>query len=137
VVCCKAYQPLFWCVVSGEPLSRNIAEQFLLNMPECRLLNLYGSTEVSADVTAMEIEPSHLSANMPIGRPNMPIGRPIAGCQIYILDSAHQLMPPGATGELGIAGRGLSLGYFGEEAGLNKEKFIDNPFGGGKLYLRN
>jgi len=116
------------CVVSGEPLTRNIAEQFLNDAQGCTLLNLYGSTEVSADVTAMEITRANLSANMPVGRP-------ITGCQVYILDSAQQLMPPGAIGELAVAGRGLSLGYFGEEEGLTREKFIDNPFGGGKLYL--
>ena len=116
------------CVVSGEPLTSNIAEQFLNDAKGCTLLNLYGSTEVSADVTAMEITSANLSANMPIGRP-------IAGCQVYVLDSAQQLMPPGAIGELAVAGRGLSLGYFGEEEGLTKEKFVDNPFGDGKLYL--
>ncbi|MEE9335383.1 MAG: amino acid adenylation domain-containing protein [Granulosicoccaceae bacterium] len=116
------------CVVSGEPLSRNIAEQFLEDMPSCTLLNLYGSTEVSADVTGIEVDAENIAANMPVGRP-------ISGCQVYVLDSTQQLMPPGAIGELGVTGRGLSLGYFGEEEGLNQEKFIDNPFGDGKLYL--
>ncbi len=116
------------CVVSGEPLTRNIAEQFLGAMPGCTLLNLYGSTEVSADVTGIEVNAENLAANMPVGRP-------ITGCQVYVLSSSQQLMPSGAIGELGVTGKGLSLGYFGEEEGLNQEKFIDNPFGDGKLYL--
>ena len=39
------------CTVSGEPLPRDTASRFFASMPGTTLLNLYGSTEVSADVT--------------------------------------------------------------------------------------
>lgn len=115
------------CSVSGEPLSRGVARQFVDSMQHCTLLNLYGSTEVSGDVTAMPVGEREVVQNVPIGRP-------IDHCQVYILDADLQLMPPGSVGELCVAGTGVSDGYFGENEGLNRDKFIDNPFGPGKLF---
>jgi len=43
----------FW-VSSGEALSRELAQRFREHMPRARLINLYGSSEVSADVTCYD-----------------------------------------------------------------------------------
>jgi non-ribosomal peptide synthetase component F len=43
----------YW-VTSGEALSEELAQRFVANLPGRILLNLYGSTEVSADVTYYE-----------------------------------------------------------------------------------
>jgi acyl-CoA synthetase (AMP-forming)/AMP-acid ligase II len=61
------------------------------------------------------------------------IGRPIANVQVYVLDGRLGLCPLGVAGELCIGGAGLATGYLNQEA-LTKEKFVDNPFGAGKLY---
>ena len=61
------------------------------------------------------------------------IGQPIANTVIYILDSHLQLKPIGIPGELYIGGDGLARGYF-KRPELTREKFIDNPFGEGRLY---
>lgn len=61
------------------------------------------------------------------------IGKPIANTQIYIVDKFMQLVPIGITGELCIAGDGVGAGYLNRPE-LTAEKFIDNPFGKGKLY---
>ncbi|MBC9935074.1 AMP-binding protein, partial [Chitinophaga qingshengii] len=50
-----------------------------------------------------------------------------------VLDRRHHIVPSGVTGELCIGGAGVSNGYWGKPA-LTAEKFIDNPFGAGKLY---
>ncbi|MCL2841168.1 MAG: amino acid adenylation domain-containing protein, partial [Defluviitaleaceae bacterium] len=63
---------------------------------------------------------------------NVPIGKPIAGTKIYILNG-NDLCGIGMSGELCIAGIGLAIGYRNQEH-LTAEKFIDNPFGDGKLY---
>ncbi len=61
------------------------------------------------------------------------IGKPIANTQIYIVDKYMNIVPIGVTGELCIAGDGVGAGYLNRPE-LTAEKFIDNPFGEGKLY---
>ena len=61
------------------------------------------------------------------------IGKPIANTQVYITDQYGNLLPVGAVGELCIAGDGVGAGYL-NRPGLTAEKFVDNPFGTGKLY---
>jgi putative pyridoxal-dependent aspartate 1-decarboxylase len=41
---------------SGEPLSNGLATQFYQHLKSARLVNIYGSTEVSADVTWYEVQ---------------------------------------------------------------------------------
>lgn len=61
------------------------------------------------------------------------IGRPINNCQIYILDQYLQPLPIGIIGEIHIGGDGVARGYLNRPE-LTAEKFIENPFGEGKLY---
>jgi hypothetical protein len=92
------------------------------------LINLYGSSEVSADVACYEV-----GAN--IGE-CVPIGRPIHNTQIYLLDTYMQPVPIGVTGELYIGGDNLGRGYL-HRPELTTENFIANPFaphGGPRLY---
>jgi len=117
---------LEYCIVSGEPLPLHVARGFLHKLGHCQLLNLYGSTEVTADVTVDEVTHDKLAIKMPIGRP-------IDGVNIYIVDDQMKLMPSGSVGELCVSGAGLSGGYF-ESDELNREKFISNPFVSGLLF---
>ena len=66
-------------------------------------------------------------------RYDITIGKPIANTQIYIVDKYMHLVPIGVTGELCIAGDGVGAGYLNRPE-LTAEKFIDNPFGEGKMY---
>ncbi len=61
------------------------------------------------------------------------IGKPIANTQIYIVDKYLNIVPIGITGELCIAGDCVGAGYLNRPE-LTAEKFIDNPFGKGKMY---
>jgi len=115
------------CTVSGEPLPPALANRFQALLPHTKLLNLYGSTEVSADVTFDEVLQKD-------SKKSMPIGRPIAGIQIFIVDKNIQLLPQGTVGQIAVAGEGLSAGYFNSPE-LTEEKFRENPFGKGKLFL--
>lgn len=117
---------LEYCGASGEPLPLHVARAFLNKMGHCQLVNLYGSTEVTADVTTDLVTHDNLNIRMPIGRP-------IDGVNIYILDAQMNLLPRGCVGEICIGGLGLSGGYF-KQPELNAEKFVDNPFGPGRLY---
>lgn len=61
------------------------------------------------------------------------IGKPIGNNKVYILDKYLSPVPTGITGELCFAGDGVGAGYLNRPE-LTAEKFIDNPFGEGKLY---
>lgn len=107
-------------ITSGEALVVKNRHAFARHFPNARLLNLYGSTEVGADVTAFEVLPQHEGA--------VPIGRPIANSRAYVLDGNGRLLPQGAVGELFIGGDGLAQGYL-KQPGLSAERFVPDVFG--------
>ena len=113
-------------VVSGEPLSTELAKRFHNKLGETQLINLYGSTEITADVTYSEITPNIASSRITVGRP-------IDGVQVLLLDQSLSLVPQGSIGEICVAGNALSAGYHNRPA-LQYSKFIPNPYGSGKLF---
>ncbi|HJP90455.1 MAG TPA: amino acid adenylation domain-containing protein, partial [Pyrinomonadaceae bacterium] len=124
----KLPQLKYW-TTSGEALSSELVEAFRQRLPNAVLLNLYGSSEVAADVTYCEV----LRENNTTA---VPIGRPIANTQIYLLNSDLQPVPLGVVGELYVGGAGLSRGYHNRPE-LTAERFVPSPFGtvaGTRLY---
>lgn len=112
----------YW-VCSGEALPVELALRFRERMPQSILLNLYGSSEVAADVTCYDVreyQPSLAS---------IPIGRPIANTRIYVLDEQMQPVPVGVPGELYAGGDGLARGYLHRPA-LTATRFVPDPFSG-------
>ncbi|HKY29323.1 MAG TPA: amino acid adenylation domain-containing protein, partial [Pyrinomonadaceae bacterium] len=111
---------LRYCVCSGETLPVELAADFRKQLPNTKLINLYGSSEVAADVTCYEVaETDELGT--------IPIGRPIANTDVYILDTNFQPAPVGVPGEICIGGEGLARGYL-NRAELTAEKFVPHPF---------
>jgi microcystin synthetase protein McyC len=109
----------------GEALSYELIQQFFQHF-NCELHNLYGPTETSVDAALWQCPPQ-------TDDPVISIGRPIANTQIYILDRHLQPVPVGIVGELHIGGIQLARGYL-NQLELTAEKFIPNPFAGGRLY---
>ncbi len=98
-----------------------------------RLLNAYGTTE--ACVSSLYYDTAHMRRDA-ASTVNVPIGGPLPHARAYVLDDAGQLVPPGAAGELYIAGPGVGLGYAGEGA-ATAERFLPDPYGpepGGRMY---
>jgi acyl carrier protein len=93
------------------------------------LINLYGSSEVAADVLCYEVQDTD-------GLGAIPIGKPIANTDVYILDSNFQPVCVGVLGEICVGGEGLACGYL-NSAKLTAEKFVAHPFsrhGGARLF---
>ena len=110
------------CVTSGEALPPDLLQRFRAVMPHSTLLNLYGSTEASADDTFHDT-----TAHSSVSTSSVPVGRPIANTEVYVLDSALQPVALGISGELYVGGVPLARGYHGR-ADLTAEQFIPNPF---------
>jgi amino acid adenylation domain-containing protein len=108
-------------VSSGEALLPDLCRRFYQAMPNATLLNLYGSTEVSADVTA------HVARPTPDGHGTVPLGRPIDNTRCYVLDAQLQPVPIGVRGDLYVGGEGLARGYY-HRPELTAERFIVDPF---------
>ena len=116
-------------ISSGESLSNELAQRFHKCLPSSKLLNLYGSSEVSADVTCYETHKTELGGSISIGRP-------IHNTQIYLLDSELQPVSVGVCGEICVGGVGLARGYLSRPE-LTTERFIPNTFceeSGSRLY---
>jgi amino acid adenylation domain-containing protein len=109
----------FW-ITSGEEISAELAQQFHKTMPQSILLNLYGSSEASADCSWYDTRKGKLSLRVPIGRP-------ISNTMIYLLDSNLQLVPIGIPAEIHVGGAGLARGYLNQPE-LTRNRFIRNPF---------
>ncbi|GAB3641454.1 amino acid adenylation domain-containing protein [Spirosoma arcticum] len=106
----------------GEPMSMDLAHKLL---PRCRTLwNMYGPTETTIYSTGKQILASD---------PVITIGRPIQNTQVYVLDPSLRPVAEGMDGEIYLAGDGVAQGYL-NRAELTAERFVDNPFGGGKMY---
>ncbi|MBD2309013.1 amino acid adenylation domain-containing protein [Chroococcidiopsis sp. FACHB-1243] len=106
----------YW-VTSGEALGIDLLHQFQQKMGDRILLNLYGASEVSADVTCYSISSQDETAT------RVAIGRPIANTQIHVLDRHRQKVPVGVPGELYISGAGLARGYLNRPE-ITAERFI-------------
>ncbi|MFT2019869.1 amino acid adenylation domain-containing protein [Streptomyces sp. 796.1] len=104
---------------SGEALSRETAERCHAVLPQAALHNLYGPTEAAVDVTFHAVEPG---ATGPV-----PIGRPVTGTRVYVLDEGLRPCPPGAPGELYLAGVQLARGYHRRPA-LTAGRFVADPY---------
>jgi amino acid adenylation domain-containing protein len=105
----------------GEPLSQGLADQIL---ERCRVLwSAYGAVETTSYSMLARVERSGPVA----------IGRPIANTRAYVLDGNGHPTPVGVTGELLIAGDGVTSGYLGRPE-LTAQTIVDDPFGSGRAY---
>jgi len=112
-------------LVGGEAVPAALARR--LAAETARATNVYGPTEVTVWATKAELLPEETGAP--------PIGHPYPWTQAWVLDPAGHPVPPGATGELYLAGDQLARGYHARP-GLTAERFVANPYGppGSRMY---
>ncbi|MFC0005865.1 AMP-binding protein, partial [Micromonospora siamensis] len=111
-------------VVGGEALSGPALAGLRQRHPAAVIVNEYGPTETTVGCVTHRIEPGD---ELPAGP--VPIGRPTANTRVFVLDERLELVCPGVTGELYVAGAGLARGYLGQP-GLTAGRFVACPFGG-------
>jgi len=122
---------LRWLVPTGEALPPELCRRWLDLYPEIPLLNAYGPTECSDDVTHHVID--HARAGEAV---TVPIGRPVSNTQLYVVDGALRPVPVGVVGELCVGGAGVGRGYV-HNPDRTAAVFVPDAFGaepGGRLY---
>ncbi|MFE4454561.1 amino acid adenylation domain-containing protein [Streptomyces sp. NPDC056796] len=123
-----AFAGLRLVCAGGELASPDAMQRVAGTTPGLRVLHVYGPTETTTFATRYDVP-----AGLPSGPP--PIGRPLDGMRLYVLDGSLGPVPPGVTGELYLAGRGVARGYTGLP-GLTAARFVADPFdgAGGRMY---
>jgi amino acid adenylation domain-containing protein len=112
--------PRLRVLCGGEAMDRDLAARLVSTCGS--VWNMYGPTETTIWSSVARIESDEVT-----------IGRPVANTQMYVLDGNREPMPLGVAGELWIGGEGIARGYLGRPE-LTAEKFVQNPFGEGRLY---
>ena len=113
---------LQWMMVTGESVSVDLVNNWLKLYPTIPIVNAYGPTEASDDITQAIIDKP-----LPVNQRNVSIGKPLANLNLYILDSDLKVLPIGVPGEICVSGYGVGLGYWRNDE-KTQASFIPNPF---------
>ncbi len=93
-----------------------------------QLINMYGITETTVHATYRPITATDLTTHT-----GSLIGTPIPDLRLYLLDPHGQPVPIGVTGEIHIAGPGVTNGYL-HRPELTAQRFLPDPFHHGPMY---
>jgi amino acid adenylation domain-containing protein len=123
--------PRRWLVVGGEACGSALVEAVRALRPGCRVLVHYGPTETTVGVAGWPVPPRVPPAA------TLPLGRPFRGTRVVVADAAGRPVPPGAPGELLLAGAQVARGYLGRPA-ATAAAFLPDPYpaaaAGARLY---
>jgi amino acid adenylation domain-containing protein len=111
-------------VGNEKSLEETLAKWQRLIGPAVEWRNAYGPSETT--ITCSNYEPSSTGAARE-EKSAVPIGRPVNNVQMYVLDSALQIVTTGVAGELYIGGDGVARGY-NKQPAQTAERFLPNPY---------
>ncbi|HJT72963.1 MAG TPA: amino acid adenylation domain-containing protein, partial [Chitinophaga sp.] len=121
---------LEYLLVTGEAVTVSLLEQWFAHehFGLIPVVNAYGPTEASDDVSFyfMKQAPEVVQ---------VPVGKPIRNLRMYVLDNNRQLCAPGVPGEICVAGLAVARGYLNRPE-LTAEKFVEDPFCPGERMYR-
>ncbi|MDQ7807499.1 amino acid adenylation domain-containing protein [Amycolatopsis sp. A133] len=113
----------------GDVVSAAAVRTLLRACPGTEVVAVYAPTEVTAIKTWHRMsDPDEVGATVPLGRP-------LDNARVLVLDDCLQPVPEGVTGELYLAGPGVTRGYLGRP-GLTACRFVADPYGapGERMY---
>ncbi|MDP7726576.1 amino acid adenylation domain-containing protein, partial [Mycobacterium sp. TY814] len=111
-------------ITAGEACPPEVVARWA---PHRIMRNGYGPTETTIYAT--------LSTPLTPDTPTVPIGTPVPTAALFVLDNWLRPVPPGAVGELYVAGTGVGAGYWRRSA-LSASRFVACPDGppGSRMY---
>ncbi|XXX73986.1 amino acid adenylation domain-containing protein [Sorangium sp. So ce134] len=118
-------------MVTGEAFPTPLAREWHQLFPRIPLVNAYGPTECSDDVTH-----GFVSDGQALIWPTVPIGKALRGQRLYVLDADLAFVPEGVVGELYVGGRGVGRGYVSDPV-KTAAVFVPDPYSeeaGGRMY---
>ena len=93
-----------------------------------RVLNIYGPTECSVFMTAIEVSKMSLSSSNSLTSEDISlIGWPLSNVKVMIMNEARNIVPIGRVGELHIAGPVVSSTGYLNATEKSKQCFFPNP----------
>ncbi|NOU89221.1 amino acid adenylation domain-containing protein [Paenibacillus sp. LMG 31460] len=111
---------LQYVLVTGESIKPPLARKWFERYPHVKLVNAYGPTEASDDITLYEMDEAPKLETVPIGKP-------VQNLHVYIVDPYMKLVPIGVQGELCVSGIGVGRGYL-NDLERTKKVFMEDPF---------
>jgi len=115
----KTRLPFKFIVLGGEKLHFKNLPSTILETTGIRIINAYGPTEFSVCASYHEISDKD--------ERDIPIGRPVPGTCAFVCDQHGHLVPFGMPGELYLAGKQLSPGYWNSPV-QTKNRFVPCTF---------
>ncbi len=123
------FDDLEYLLVTGEAVSPALVKRWFAKYPAIKMVNAYGPTEVSDDIThhiATQAPPADLA--------RFPIGKPIQDLSIFIVDEDMNPCPAGMKGEICVTGIGVGRGYLNRPE-ITAERFVASG-GQGALFKK-
>ena len=110
-------------ILGGETCPPSVPQRW--HRPGRAIFNTYGPTEATVVATAAALAP---------GRP-VTIGRPLTNYRVFLLDGDLRPVPPGAPGEICIAGAGVARGYLNRPTQQDEKFLVTDALTGSPLRL--
>ena len=108
-------------ILGGEKYPTSLLAQLKEIVPDARLFNTYGPTEITVSSNVKELTHSEIVTT----------GRPLLNVKEYVVDNDGNELPVGVMGELYIGGEGVGAGY-NDLPDKTAAAFID--YNGEKIY---
>ncbi len=117
----EEFNKLSYLIVTGEALPKNLVSTWFNLFPGTPLVNAYGPTEASDDITHAIFETCPTDDFVPIGKV-------VQNLNIAIVNEYMALCPIGVKGEIVVSGVGVGRGYLNNPE-LTYHKFTPNNIG--------
>ncbi|MET8691172.1 amino acid adenylation domain-containing protein [Streptomyces bauhiniae] len=95
---------LRWLMVTGEAFAPALARRWFAAYPAIPVVNAYGPTEASDDIT-------HHILRGPVHTERVPVGTPVINTTLHVLAENGTPVPPGTLGEIQVTGPCVGAGY--------------------------
>ncbi|HKQ08221.1 MAG TPA: amino acid adenylation domain-containing protein, partial [Blastocatellia bacterium] len=112
-------------MVTGEELEAGLCARWLRRRGGVEVVNAYGPTECSDDVTQEVVELERVERERRVA-----IGRGLSNTRMYVVGRGGEVAGIGISGEIYVGGEGVGRGYYGDGK-QSGERYVPDWLGGG------